>query len=344
MSAAAPMSIADSAETVSVITPCYNAAPFVEETIAAVAAQTYATIEHILVDDGSQDGTWDILQAHRDRVTLLRSPANRGGAHARNRGTELARGAFLMYLDADDVIGPDAIGALVDAVRGRPGTIGYCPWLRLRQVNGAWQSVPPPIPLPAPDADALHEWLNGIGVPPCAVLWRRDVYEATGGWDESLTLNDDTELMMRALVRGARLVRADGGAVYYREHPDTWVSVSRDLSSEDRLRSAMRSYQKVAAELRATGGLDKYALAIGRAFQQLAEIGFREGYRANARECLEFGRRFAGTQAVSRTWMGRFMTKLIGLELKELLFNACAYVGIGRRERRSAMRRRRNWR
>lgn len=344
MSAAAPMSAADPAATVSVITPCYNAAPFVGETIAAVAAQTYPTIEHILVDDGSTDGTWDILQAHRDRVTLLRSPANRGGARARNRGTELARGAFLMYLDADDVIGPDAIGALVGAVRERPGTIGYCPWWHLRQVNGAWRAVPPPVPLPAPDGDTLHEWLNGIGVPPCAVLWRRDVYEATGGWDESLTLNDDAELMMRALVRGARLVRADGGAVYYRDHPDTRISVSRDLSSEDKLRSAMRSYQKIAAELQGIGGLDKYALAIGRVFQHLAEIGFREGYRASARECLELGRRLAGPQAVSRTWMGRFVARVIGLECKELLFNALAYVGVGRRERSSAMRRRRTWR
>ena len=341
MKAAAPESVADPAETVSVITPCYNAAPFVGETIAAVSAQTYPAIEHILVEDRSTDGTWEILQEHRDRVILLRSPSNRGGAHARNRGAERARGAFLMFLDADDLIGPDAIAALVGAVRERPGSIGYCPWRRLREVNGQWRPFPARIPLPALEADALREWLRGIGVPPCAVLWRRDVFEATGGWDESLTLNDDTELMMRAFVRGARLVRADGGVAYYRAHNDTRITVSRDFSSQRKFRSAMRSYQRLATNLEGLGRLDEYALPIGRTFHQLAATGFREGYPAAARECLELGTRLAGPQAVSRSGLGRLLARVLGLQRKELLFNALAHLGVGRRERLAALRMRR---
>jgi glycosyltransferase involved in cell wall biosynthesis len=83
---------------VSIITPCYNAAPFVAETIESVVAQTYPRIEHIVIDDGSADGSWEVIERYASRVTALRLERNRGGSYARNRGAELARGEFLMLM------------------------------------------------------------------------------------------------------------------------------------------------------------------------------------------------------------------------------------------------------
>ena len=111
-------------DLVSVITPCYNASATLADTIASVAGQTYPAIEHIVVDDGSTDGSWQVIEAHRDRVVGVRLGGNRGGAHARNRGAEIARGEYLAFLDADDLLGSEAIAALVAAVREHPGTIG----------------------------------------------------------------------------------------------------------------------------------------------------------------------------------------------------------------------------
>src|SRR5688500_425481 len=105
---------------VSVVTACYNAAPYVAETIESVLAQSYAPIEHIIVGDASTDGSWKLvsrfLERHPDRVRAQRLPANRGGSHARNIGTELARGEYVMFLDADDRIDPDTIGSLLEGV------------------------------------------------------------------------------------------------------------------------------------------------------------------------------------------------------------------------------------
>jgi len=112
------------APLVSVVTACHNAEPFVAETIESVLAQTYRAVEQILVDDASTDGSWSVIErytaAHPDRVRALRLETNRGGCFARNRGAEQARGELLMFLDADDLISPDSVAALVEVVRDVP--------------------------------------------------------------------------------------------------------------------------------------------------------------------------------------------------------------------------------
>ena len=224
-------------DLVSVITPCYNAVATIAETIESVAAQRYPHVEHIVVDDGSTDGSWDVIEQYRDRIRAVRLERNQGGSHARNTGAALADGAFLMFLDADDLLLLDAVASLVRAVQGEPNAIGVCPWRRLRMVDGQWKRVESEIPFPPP-SDALKGWLEGIWVPPCAVLWRRDAFALTGGWDETLTLNDDGDVMMRALVRGASLRVAHEGTALYRSHPlSAQISVSGGVYFDDKLRS-----------------------------------------------------------------------------------------------------------
>ncbi|MDP9348276.1 MAG: glycosyltransferase, partial [Gemmatimonadota bacterium] len=166
------------APLVSVITPCYNAEPFVGETIRSVLAQTHPAVEHVLVDDASTDGSWAVIKRyaaeHPERIRALRLEENRGGSHARNRGAELARGAFLMFLDADDLIAPDTLASLANAAGSHPAGIGICAWKRLRpREDGRWVTGPADVPLPPSDPDgALRAWLEVCSwVPPCAVLW-----------------------------------------------------------------------------------------------------------------------------------------------------------------------------
>jgi glycosyltransferase involved in cell wall biosynthesis len=321
-----------------VVTPCYNASATLAETIASVAGQTYPAIEHIVVDDGSIDESWRVIEAQGDRVIGVRLGENRGGAHARNRGAKIARGAYLVFLDADDLLGSEAIAGLVAAVREQPGTIGYCRWLRWRLVRGQWQAVPSEIPPLDPAGDPLRGWLQGVWVPPCAVLWRRDSYQRSGGWDERLTLNDDGELMMRALARGARMVQAEVGESYYRDHHGTRLTVSNDVTSERKFQSRVRSYRYVLDELVRQDRLKEYATPLGVLFHQLAEFAFREGYPESAGECLALGHHLVGARTVSRTWVGRLLTRVLGVEGKERVLNALARLGVGGRKRRQALR------
>ena len=330
---------------VSVVTPCYNAAPFVAETIESVLAQTHPHVEQIVVDDASTDGSWEVVERyaalHPHRVRALRLESNRGGSHARNRGAELARGEFLMFLDADDTIAPDTLAALVEAAQERPGSIAICEWVRLKQTrHGSWKHGQADVPLPDPDPDAaLRAWLDGSSwVPPCALLWPRAAYEHTGGWGEDLTLNDDGDLVMRALAEGAPLARAAGGLASYRTHQSARVSVSQSFLQESKLRSQVRVLERMREVLDAQGRLAGFTAALGAGYHLAAYSGFKSGHRELARECLRMGDALAGRRAVSPTRIGRLVVRALGLERKEQLVQALARFGAVTPRRRALTR------
>jgi glycosyltransferase involved in cell wall biosynthesis len=312
---------------VSVITPCYNAARFVAETIESVAAQAYAPVEHIIVDDGSTDESWAVIESFGSRINAVRLDRNRGGSYARNRGAERARGEFLMFLDSDDLIAPETLGALVMAVRAQPAGIAACPWRRLRLVEGKWVEAPPEASPPLLH-DPLRGWLQNCWVPPCAILWRRDAYERTGGWDERITLNDDGDLMMRAFVRGCSLVSAAGGKALYRHHGATRLSLSNDMFSERKLRSLYLVLENLTDELQRASKLPAYRALLGGAYYPLATVSFHQGAPQIGRDCVARAEKLVGRRAAARTWPGRFLALLLGVERKERVVEALASVGI----------------
>jgi beta-1,4-mannosyltransferase len=331
-----PVSAAE-APLVSVVTPCHDAAPFIAETIASVARQTHGAVEHIVVDDGSTDGSWEVIEQHAGLVRAVRLPRNHGGCHARNRGAELARGEFLMFLDADDTIAPGTLAALVAAVRERPGAIAFCDWRPLREGKTGRR----PTPLPAAGADPLAGWLQGVWVPPCAVLWRRDAFLRSGGWDEGLTINQDGDIMMRALAGGAELVFAPGGLGLYREHPPARLTVSGATFSRRRLSSLMFVLERVTRVLQERGALDRYRRPLGVAYRRLALTAFQQSAYELGELCEERGRAFGARHAPSRTAAGRLLSRLVGPRRKERLVNALARAGVATSPRRRSLELRR---
>lgn len=102
---------------VSIITPVYNAARWLPETLATVRAQTLTDWEHILADDGSSDDSVGIAEAaaaEDPRIRLLRTPYNAGPSAARNLALEAAQGRFIAFLDADDLWLPQKLARAVE--------------------------------------------------------------------------------------------------------------------------------------------------------------------------------------------------------------------------------------
>ncbi|MCC8189388.1 MAG: glycosyltransferase [Planctomycetes bacterium] len=121
------------APCLSVIIPVYNAAPWLRQCLDSVVGQEGPTAEILLVDDGSTDGSGDICDEYRsrdNRVIVLHG-ATAGAGPARNRGLERARGEFLVFVDADDLVEPGAFAALVAAQRESGADV----------VRGAWRVI-----------------------------------------------------------------------------------------------------------------------------------------------------------------------------------------------------------
>lgn len=106
---------------VSIVTPVYNAARWLPETLASVRAQTFTDWEHLLVDDGSTDGSLAMLEAAEredPRIRVLRTPSNSGPVAARNLALSAARGRFVAFLDADDLWLPEKLARCLNWMRG----------------------------------------------------------------------------------------------------------------------------------------------------------------------------------------------------------------------------------
>ena len=109
----------------SIIIPCYNAERFVGDAIRSALEQTYLDREVIVVDDGSTDGSLEVLKGFGDAIQLGTGP-NRGGCAARNRGIEMAKGELLQFHDADDLLHPEKLARQVPlAVKHRKAAV-YC--------------------------------------------------------------------------------------------------------------------------------------------------------------------------------------------------------------------------
>lgn len=105
---------------VSIVTPSYNSASYIQETVASIRKQTHTNWEHIIIDDCSNDQTPELLKeiAKQDpRVTVIFLEKNSGSAVARNRGIEQAKGTYLTFIDSDDIWFPDFISNSIATIR-----------------------------------------------------------------------------------------------------------------------------------------------------------------------------------------------------------------------------------
>jgi alpha-1,6-rhamnosyltransferase len=171
---------------VSVIVAAYQAEAFLEESLASILAQDYAPFEVVVCDDGSTDRTPEILAAHPELRTIRQ--ANAGAAAARNAAVAASSGELLAIFDADDLWPANRLslqaGYLLEhpevgCVLGRQEWINPPPWL---------------------SRDAVYGDLDGI--PILSAMFRRSVFDALGGFDESFSHSEDMDLLFRLRENG----------------------------------------------------------------------------------------------------------------------------------------------
>ena len=189
---------------VSVIVPCYNGERFLKATLDSVLSQTYTDFELIVIDDGSTDGSGSIIKAFGDRIRAVYTE-NKGVSSARNLGTRLARGTLFQYLDADDLLHPDALQLRVAALTGVTLGVAISEWRELVELSpGEYQHRAHGRPSFKHLSDAEEAIFSGFWAPPAAIMYSREIVARIGDWNESLPIIQDARFLLDAAYYGAR--------------------------------------------------------------------------------------------------------------------------------------------
>jgi glycosyltransferase involved in cell wall biosynthesis len=233
---------------VSILIPCYNAAPWLAETLESALAQTWPRIEIIVVDDGSRDGSPTLARSFKARGVKVIAQSNRGASATRNRGLRLAQGDLIQFLDADDLLTPDKIVAQVELLRrAGPDCVASCRWGRFTSNPAAAAFVDESVFRDFTPIDYLLAHTGSAQMMhPAAWLVPRTVVDRAGPWDETLSLNDDGEYFARVVLAARQIVFAPTGASLYRSNLSESLSRRRDRRS---LESMARSVELIASHL-----------------------------------------------------------------------------------------------
>jgi glycosyltransferase involved in cell wall biosynthesis len=214
--------------TVSVVIPAYNVEGYVGDAVRSALDQTYPLEEIVCVDDGSTDGTLEVLRRlesqHLERMQVLKGP-NHGASAARNRGVSVTTGEYIQFLDADDILLPEKVERDVDVLRGDRKSILF----------GGYESFE--------DGQKVYECDTYVSESPwvcltkqnfghtSANLFRADAVKQAGGWDEQRPFNQDYDLIARMLMEGSDVAFAHHKSTHVRSRED---SISADWGKEMR--------------------------------------------------------------------------------------------------------------
>jgi glycosyltransferase involved in cell wall biosynthesis len=312
---------------VSVVIPAYNAARWIGEALASVVDQAVSELEVIVIDDGSDDGTAAMVQHQFPLVHLERTP-RRGPSAARELGTRLASGAFIQYLDADDVLAPGKLRTQLAALERSGGDVAYGDWRTLVETAGG-RCTPGRLV-----ARQLHEpeteLLTTFWCPPAVYLFGREIVERVGGWHAGLEVIQDARFALDCALRGGAFVYCPGVMAAYRVHSGESVSRRRP----ERLRQeCFLNASEVEAWWRGHGGLTPARhRALLQAYYHVARASFVAEPPLFARALSALNRIEPGF-VPSEPWHLALVARVAGYERAERLaahFRAARHAARGR--------------
>jgi glycosyltransferase involved in cell wall biosynthesis len=206
--------------TVDIIIPCYNTASFLPQTIDSALAQTYRPVKVLVIDDGSTDHTYDVVQSYEGNVDYFYQE-NQGQAAARNTGIGRSDGEYICLLDADDIIYPEMIQKLVNHLE-RHLEMDYCHCATLEfgandpehPRAGEWRPI-------VKWADYVEPLSVLCAIHLSSTVFRRATFEKYGLLPEGRYIQgcEDWFFWLKSAVQGARIGYVPEVLTLYRMHP-----------------------------------------------------------------------------------------------------------------------------
>jgi Glycosyltransferases involved in cell wall biogenesis len=211
------------APLVSIVMPVHNAGRWLRASLDSVFAQTHRPLEILAVDDGSTDDTSGILAEyatrHADVMRVVSLPTPTGASAARNRGLLEVTGAYVKFLDADDLLSPDHVALQVAALAAHPGRIAHSEWSRFYSDPTEARFTPRPgwHDSGRPVDWICETWADAEPMYQCGMfLIPRELLARAGGWNEELSLIDDFEFFTRLILASEGIAHTPGAHLHYR--------------------------------------------------------------------------------------------------------------------------------
>jgi glycosyltransferase involved in cell wall biosynthesis len=249
--------------SLSVITPAYNVEPYLPRCIESVLAQTWQDLELVIIDDGSTDGTADVISDYAARDSRVRGfrGRNRGVSYARNVAMKHARGRYFGFIDGDDEWEPTFAATLI-AVLAREPRVAVVTGNALNAGGGALDGRPVrPWPADACNLSFLDmiEHEDAVFI---MSIFRREVYDTIGGFNEALHRSEDYEFWLRAAAAGFA----------FRTHPEPLARYRRRADSATADQAGM--FEGIMTVLRSARGFRHRARAeeLGAIDRQLDKL------------------------------------------------------------------------
>jgi len=293
------------ARSVSVVIPAYNAEAFLAEAVESALSQTEPPHEVIVVNDGSTDGTAAVLQAFADRIIVV-TQENRGLPAARNAGAARATGAWLAFLDADDLWQPEKLARQLEVASRANVALVYTDRFNIGQ-RGDLPEVQSQVQ-PLCSGDVFIDLLTcGNPITVSSVMLRTQVFRELGGFVEFLRAAEDWDLWLRLTAEHQIAVCAEP-LVSYRFHGGMMSGDPR------RMQVARRQVVRRALQSARGRGLPRHVRQ--QALAETARMNAWDAARRGARGMAwdEFARAIAASPFNRRTWRDllRFLLGRIG--------------------------------
>ena len=277
---------------VSIITPSFNRADVVTETADSIMAQTYPHWEWVIVDDGSTDNSWEVLQsiaAKDKRIKIFKRHRNpKGACVCRNIAVEKSSGYYLMFLDTDDVLAPFCLQQRVDVMELHPDNdFAIFPMLLFKKdvndMNILWNVDS--------EEDDLKRFL--MADPICqgtGTLWKKNTFKEVGMWREGLAIWQDVELHVRSLLHPVKYTK------HMHLDPDVYLRISDDSLSRvgyyslPKLKSRMTVFFEVTGLFKQKGLLEAYSDALRFVGSNIIKEAIRSKWYTEANVVMKFCR------------------------------------------------------
>jgi glycosyltransferase involved in cell wall biosynthesis len=284
---------------VSICIPVYNAASYLEDCLRSITEQSYKNIEVIAIDNGSTDESLDIITNYKGQNIITGREPGKGAAKARNKALKLAKGKYIQFLDADDLLSADKITKQVSALEAEPGKLAVCSTIYFFDNNLADNIGPTEY-----DEQFLYDTNDPVSfminlwggntfkanmVQPNAWLTPMELIARNGLWNETLTLDDDGEFFARMVLNSAGVVKT-GGFNYYRKHRKSF----NNLSSQQSRPALQSAFQAILLKKQALFYHTRSEPAKKAIYKQLKELAIRcyhyypELYQEIDKELREF--------------------------------------------------------